>query len=67
MPTAFKFRDGETHLSVNWLEYLKASDWDSAINMIRDVFRRKDFDIRRNGKFVVLNMGDIKKIIHSLE
>ena len=64
MPAAFKFRDNEDYISVNWLEYPMAPDWDSAINMIREALYRKNFSIKHNGKFVVLNVGDIKEIVH---
>lgn len=34
--------------------------------MIRDAFIRKDFGVKRDGKFVVLNVGDVREIIHIL-
>lgn len=66
MPNAFLFRNGEDHLSVNWLEYLMAPDLDSAVDMVRKTFRQKGFEIKYRGLFVVLNVGDVKNAIHSV-
>lgn len=63
LPSAFQFRDGEDYISVNWLEYLKAPSLESAVNMVRETFRRKGFSIRRQGRFAVLNVGDVKDAV----
>ena len=63
--SAFLFRDGEDYLSVNWLEYLKTPDLDSAIYVVKETLRRKGFDVRPRGLFAVLNVGDIKEAIHA--
>lgn len=47
----------EDHLSVNWLQYLDASDLEAAVKRVREVFRRKGYRLRRNGKFAVVGVG----------
>lgn len=59
LPTAaaFELRPVEDHLSVNWLQYLDASDLEAAVKRVREVFRRKGYRLRRNGKFAVVGVG----------
>ena len=59
LPTtaAFELRRGEDHLSVNWLECFETRDPGAAVDRVREVFRRKGYSIRRNGKFVVAGVG----------
>lgn len=66
LPTAFDPRDGETYLSFNWLEYLRAPDVDTAIELVRVAFRRKEFCVAPKGKFIVLNVGGIRAEVRVL-
>lgn len=65
LPAAFQIRDNESYLSVNWLEHLSTVSPELAINMVREVFRRKAYTLKRGGKFVRFNVGDVRKVIQS--
>lgn len=56
---AFLPRGNETHLSVNWLEYLGEPDRPSAIARVRLVLDKK-ITIRPSGRLAVLNVGEAK-------
>lgn len=58
LPTAaaFELRPAEDHLSVNWLQYLDA-DLGIAVERVQEVFHRKGYRLRRNGKFAVVGVG----------
>lgn len=60
MPDAFRLRDGETYLSVNWLEYFGMPTIESNMVHVREDFGRKH-SIVKNARFVVLNVGNIKR------
>ena len=64
MAAAFRLRQDEEYLSVNWVEYLGAPDLTAAIERIRDVFRRKNYALRANGRFALLQVGAAKRAIH---
>ena len=64
MAAAFRLRQGEEYLSVNWVEYLGAPDLPAAVERIRDVFRRKNYALRANGRFALLQVGDAKTAVH---
>lgn len=57
MAAAFELRPDEEHLSVNWLEHFNAPNLDVAVDRVREVFRRKGYRLRRNGKFAVVGVG----------
>ena len=60
MSTAFIPRQNEDHLSVNWLEYFGETELNAAVERVREVFRSKDFTLRPNGRFAVLNVEAAK-------
>ena len=64
MVNAFSLRQGEDHLSVNWLEFFDETELKAAVERVREVFRSKDFQVRPNGRFVVLNVGAAKIAVH---
>ena len=59
-PDAFMPRIGEAYLSVNWLEVFDAVDVATAVELMRAVVSQS-FDVRPNGRFVVLSVGDAKR------
>ncbi len=68
--SAFWIRAGENHLSVNWLEYLAGSggrgvisERDAAVSRVREMLRSKGFRLRPNGRFALLNVGEVKTAI----
>ena len=63
MASAFKLRKGEPHLSANWLEYFGGRNVKSAIGLVREALRKKDYTIKRNGRFAVLNVGATKSVV----
>ena len=60
-PDAFLPRVGEQFLSTNWLEYFHKSDRRVQISGVHAVLARKNFDIRVNGRFAVLNVGEASR------
>lgn len=50
----------EDYLSVNWLEFFPLEDREDQIQEVRESFRRKNFSVKRNGRFVVLNVAAAK-------
>ena len=60
MAAAFRPRQDEEYLSVNWLEYFSESDSTDAVQRVREVFRDKNYRVRQNGRFAVLNVGAAK-------
>lgn len=60
---AFQLRHGENYLSVNWLEYWMKSTQEEAVDCIRGeiALRRKS-----NGRFAILNVGEIKTTVGSV-
>ena len=70
MASAFGMRAGENHLSVNWLEYFGVrggrggiSEREAAVSRLREMLRSKDFRLRPNGRFALLNVGEVKTAI----
>ena len=59
---AFELRDGEDYLSVNWLEFFKTTDLFQAIDFVRQAFRKKNFGVSSNGKFVSLKVIMVKEV-----
>jgi len=66
LASAFEPKENHDHLSVNWLEYFKKPDLDQAIDCVRQAFRDKDYDTSANGKFAVLQVGEVKTAISKL-
>ncbi len=64
--SAFKIRANEDHLSVNWLEYFGVLDRPTAVQRIREAFHAKGFQLRKNGRFAVLNVDDIRSIAQDI-
>jgi len=48
---------------VNWIEYFGGMYIAQAVDRVRQVFVDKGYEIRVNGRFVVLQVGDVKEII----
>ncbi len=65
LPTAaaFELRPNEDHLSVNWLEYFGSRDLGTAVERVREAFRRKGYQLRRNGRFAVVGVGAAKTAV----
>lgn len=65
LPTAdaFKLRESEEYLSVNWLEYFGVLDLDVAVDMVRKAFACKGYTVSRNGRFAVLGVGTTKATV----
>lgn len=62
MVSAFRPREGEDYLSVNWLEFFETPNLSTAVQMVRTVFDSKGYRTRPNGRFVALNVRDIKSV-----
>lgn len=39
---------------------------ESAVDMVRETFRRKDFSVRRGGRFAVLNGGNVRRAVRAV-
>ena len=59
---AFAPRSGEDYLSVNWLEHFGAPTLPAAVDRMRTVVSQS-LDLRPNGRFVVLNVGEAKRAV----
>ena len=57
LPTAFHLKEGETYLSVNWIEYFKGATLSEAISELQGIFARKLKRVGASAKFAVLNNG----------
>ncbi len=67
MPAAFEIRPKkEDYLSVNWLEFLDASDLDAAVGEVRTAFRSKEYRVKPNGRFAVLEVGEVKAAVSAI-
>lgn len=64
MVNAFSLRQGEDHLSVNWLEYFDETELNAAVERVQEVFHSKGFTLRPNGRFAVLNVEAAKTAVH---
>ncbi len=58
---AFKMKQGHDHLSVNWLEYLGSTDIAQGVAHVRHAFVQKEYRLKRNGRFAVLNVNAARK------
>ena len=63
MTSAFELKNGENYLSTNWLEYFNERDLSSAVQCVRDAFCKKNYNLRPNGRFAVLNVSAAKTAI----
>ena len=63
-PAAFELDENEDYLSVNWLEFHGLLDAEVSIECIREEFLSRDYTLRRNGRFVVLNVGEAKSGVY---
>ena len=63
LTSAFELRNGENYLSTNWLEYFDEPDLSSAVQCVRDAFHNKDYALRPQGRFAVLNVGAAKAAV----
>ena len=50
----------EEYLSVNWLEFFPLEDRKDQVQEVRESFRRKNYSVKPNGRFVVLNVAAVK-------
>ena len=55
---AFRLREDETGLSVNWLDYFAGLSKSEQINEVRRFSR---LSLSKNGRFAELNVGDVKR------
>lgn len=63
--TAFRLRESEEYLSVNWLEYLGLADRDSQFAEIRRVLEAKALKLRPRARPAVLNAGRLRDHVAS--
>ena len=67
MPAAFELRpEKEDYLSVNWLEFLGASNLEAAVGEVSTVFRRKGYRVKPAGRLAVLEVGEIKAAVTAI-
>ena len=66
MVSAFALRANEEYLSVNWLEFFGSLERETAVQSIRGVFHSKGYRLRRNGRFAILNIEDIRELSHEI-
>ncbi len=65
LSSAFTKKKGEDYLSVNWLEYFNGNmDSFQRLQSVRDCIR---LNIRPNGRFVKISVGDAKKSIKHVQ
>ena len=63
LAAAFILRKDETCLSVNWLEYYGLESVEYCVEMVRRTFAAKGFNLRPNGRFVVITVDSAKEAI----
>jgi hypothetical protein len=56
---AFRLREGEEYLSVNWLESLAHGGRSTQIAALRNVFERKFSKVSATARFAVLSVGEL--------
>lgn len=64
---AFVPRPSERHVSVNWLEHLDSSDLAAALDKVRTRFQIRNYRLRPNGRFVVLNVGRSRTSVSEIQ
>jgi hypothetical protein len=56
--TAFMRRPpDEEYASVNWLEMLEGNTLDEQLSKLKEIFNSKNFQLKPNAKFALLNVG----------
>ena len=60
---AFRLREGEESISVNWLEFFDLHDRNAEINEIRKAFVNKERTLGAQAIFAVLNIGNVKEYV----
>ena len=63
LPIAFKLKNGEPYLSVNWVEYYKCENILTNVQKIREEFINKNYSLSKNGKFVLFHVSRTKQSI----
>ena len=61
---AFKLRDDETYLSVDWLEYFHERNFDIALIGVRCAMTKRRRKIGAKSQFAVLNVGNTRSTIY---
>ena len=64
MASAFQPKPDEEYLSVNWLEYFGVQDVERAVQCVRLAFGQKGYMVRKNGRFAVLGVDEVLRVIH---
>jgi hypothetical protein len=54
---AFEIAPDNADLSVNWLEFLHATDRDAALAAVRKCFAEKPYKIKPSGRFAIMNVA----------
>ena len=57
---AFKLREGEESLSVNWLEFLNCPSRESEIAELRNIYAAK-LTVSARANIAVLNVGEVRR------
>ena len=57
MSEAFQVRRNEDHLSVNWIEYLRARDLASAVDTVCRLLRGKGDQVKPGGRMAIIGVG----------
>lgn len=60
---AFRLRENENSLSVNWLEFFDLRDKKAEVQKIREAFADKGRGVGTKAKFVVLNVGEMREYV----
>jgi len=63
--TAFMLRNNETGLSVNWLECLNCSNREREIDELRNIYLRKNLNVKIGSKIAILNVGEVREKVRS--
>ena len=56
----------EEYLSANWLRAERRLGIEASLDLVRKTFKDKGYVLRENGRFVVLNIGEIRSLSHKL-
>ena len=66
--SAFELRPGDEHLSVNWLQFFEsigATGRQQQVHQVREAFRAKGYQLRPNGRFAVMPVGQAARTVAS--
>ena len=61
MSASFLPRQADNHLSVNWLEFFRATGLSVAVEQVQQTFEAKGFQLRPNGRFCCSKRRDCKE------